>query len=201
MKTIIAFAVAAAFAAPALSQDKPKPPPAWHQGKPAAQAESKLAPHAGKMTETPASEIPIKQLKLPAGFKAEIWASGLPGARAMAVSEDGKKVYVGTRVIGRVYEVTDEGSKRTVRVVVDKLTQPAGVAYKDGALYVFAIDKVLRFDGIAKGGDVKPVDLTAKFELPPEQHHNWKYVAFGPDGKLYVPFGAPCNICEPPSKE
>jgi glucose/arabinose dehydrogenase len=90
MKTIIAFAVAAAFAAPALSQDKPKPPPAWHQGKPAAQAESKLAPHAGKMTETPASEIPIKQLKLPAGFKAEIWASGLPGARAMAVSEDGR---------------------------------------------------------------------------------------------------------------
>ena len=201
MKTIIAFAVAAAFAAPALSQDKPKPAPAWHQGKPPAHAESKLAPHAGKMTETPASEIPIKQLKLPAGFKAEIWASGLPGARAMAVSEDGKKVYVGTRVIGRVYEVADEGSKRSVRVVVDKLTQPAGVAYKDGALYVFAIDKVLRFDGIAKGGDVKPVDLTAKFELPPEQHHNWKYVAFGPDGKLYVPFGAPCNICEPPSKE
>ena len=87
-----------------------------------------------------------------------------------------------------------------MRVVVDKLTQPAGVAYKDGALYVFAIDKVLRFDGIAKGGDVKPVDLTAKFELPPEQHHNWKYVAFGPDGKLYVPFGAPCNICEPPPR-
>jgi glucose/arabinose dehydrogenase len=72
---------------------------------------------------------------------------------------------------------------------------------KDGNLYVFAIDKVLRFDGIAKGGDVKPVDLTSKFELPPEQHHNWKYVAFGPDGKLYVPFGAPCNICEPPTKE
>src|SRR5215208_5509128 len=172
MKTIIAFAVAAAFAAPALSQDKPKPPPAWHQGKPAAQAESKLAPHAGKMTETPASEIPIDKLKLPAGFKAEIWATGLPGGRAMAATDDGKKVYVGTRVIGRVYEVTDEGSKRSVRVLVDKLTQPAGVAMKDGNLYVFAIDKVLRFDGVAKGGDVKPVDLTAKFDLPPEQHHN-----------------------------
>jgi glucose/arabinose dehydrogenase len=153
------------------------------------------------MTETPASEIPIDKLKLPAGFKAEIWASGLPGGRAMAVSEDGKKVYVGTRIIGRVYEVTDEGSKRSVRVVVDKLTQPAGVAMKDGNLYVFAIDKVLRFDGIAKNSDVKPVDMTAKFDLPKEQHHNWKYVAFGPDGKLYVPFGAPCNICEPPSKE
>ena len=201
MRSLIALAVAAAFAAPALSQDKPKPPPAWHQGKPAAMAESKLAPHAGKMTETPASDIPISKLKLPAGFKAEIWATGLPGGRAMAVSDDGKKVYVGTRVIGRVYEVSDEGSKRSVRVVADKLTQPAGVAVKDGNLYVFAIDKVLRFDGITKNADAKPEDMTAKFDLPPEQHHNWKYIAFGPDGKLYVPFGAPCNICEPPSKE
>jgi glucose/arabinose dehydrogenase len=199
MKKLIALAVAAAFSAPALSQ--PKPAPAWHQGKPPAAAESKLAPHAGRMTETPAGDIPVDKLKLPAGFKAELWASGLPGGRAMALSEDGKKVYVGTRVIGRVYEVSDEGGKRTVRVVADKLTQPAGVAMKDGNLYVFAIDKVLRFDGITKSSDVKPVDMTAKFDLPSEQHHNWKYVAFGPDGKLYVPFGAPCNICEPPSKE
>jgi glucose/arabinose dehydrogenase len=201
MRSFIALAVAAAFAAPAFSQDKPSPPPAWHQGKPPAQADSKLAPHPGKMTETPPSDIPVSKLKLPAGFKAEIWATGLPGGRAMAVSEDGKKVYVGTRVIGRVYEVSDEGSKRSVRVVADKLTQPAGVALKDGNLYVFAIDKVLRFDGITKNGDAKPQDLTAKFDLPKEQHHNWKYVAFGPDNKLYVPFGAPCNICEPPSKE
>jgi glucose/arabinose dehydrogenase len=200
MKKLIALAVAAAFSAPALSQDKPQPPPAWHQGKPPAQADSKLAPHAGRMTETPAGDIPVGKLKAPAGFKVELWASGLPGGRAMALSEDGKKVYVGTRVIGRVYEVSDEGGKRSVRVLVDKLTQPAGVAFKDGSLYVFAIDKVLKFDNVARGGDVKPQDLTAKFDLPPEQHHNWKYVAFGPDGKLYVPFGAPCNICEPPKE-
>ena len=195
MKNLITLAVAAAFVSPALSQDKPKPPPAWHQGKPAAMAESKLAPHAGKMTETPGGDIPVSKLKLPAGFKAELWASGLPGGRAMALSDDGKKVYLGTRVIGRVYEVTDAGDKRTVRVVVDKLTQPSGVAFNKGALYVFAIDKVLRFDGIAGNPNAQPQDLTAKFDLPKEQHHNWKYVAFGPDGKLYVPFGAPCNIC------
>jgi glucose/arabinose dehydrogenase len=199
--TTLSAALAAAFASTALSQDKPAPPPAWKQGMPAKMKDSKLAPHPGKMTETPAGEIPISKLKLPAGFKAQVWASGLPGGRAMALSDDGKKVYVGTRVIGRVYEVTDEGAKRSVRVVVDKLTQPAGVAFKDGALWVFAIDKVLKFDGIAKSGDVKPEDLTAKFDLPKEQHHNWKYVAFGPDGKLYVPFGSPCNICEPPTKE
>jgi len=201
MKLTIAVAVIAAFASTlALAQDKPAPPPAWKQGMPDKMKDSKLAPHAGKMTETPAGEIPISKAKLPKGFKAEVWASGLPGGRAMALSGDGKKVYVGTRGIGRVYEVSDEGGKRTVRTVVDKLTQPAGVAFNKGALYVFAIDKVLRFDGIAGNPGAQPEDMTAKFNLPPEQHHNWKYVAFGPDGKLYVPFGAPCNICEPPKE-
>ncbi|MDA1117571.1 MAG: PQQ-dependent sugar dehydrogenase [Proteobacteria bacterium] len=175
---------------------QPKPPPAWHQGKPPAQAESKLAPLPGRNTETPASEIPIGKIKLPKGFTVEIWASGFPGGRAMARGDSGK-IYMGTRGMGRVYEVTDEGSRRTVRVVVDKLTQPSGVAMHGGSLYVMAIDKVLRFDGIEKNPGVQPVDLTDKFNLPPEQHHNWKYIAFGPDGKLYVPFGAPCNICEP----
>jgi glucose/arabinose dehydrogenase len=196
-----AIALALASFASVHAQDKPAaPPPAWHQGKPPAMAESKLAPHAGKMTETPAGEIPVDKIKLPKGFKAEVWASGLPGGRAMALSDSGKKVYVGTRTIGRVYEVTDEGAKRTVRTVVDKLTQPAGVAFNGGALYVMAINKVLRFDGIESNANAQPVDLTEKFNLPPEQHHNWKYIAFGPDKKLYVPFGAPCNICEPPEQ-
>lgn len=175
------------------------PPPAWQQGRTPEQATSKLAPLPGRMTATPASEIPVASLKAPPGFKVELWASGMPGARAMARG-DGGKIYIGTRAIGRVYEVTDNGATRTSRVVVDKLTQPAGVAFKDGSLYVMAIDKVLRFDGIEKNPNAAPVDMTAAFKLPPQQHHNWKYIAFGPDGKLYVPFGAPCNICEPPAE-
>jgi len=194
-RTLIAASLLAATAAYA----QPKPPPAWQQGKPPAMADSKLAPLAGRNTETPASDIPIDKVKLPKGFTAEIWATGMPGGRAMARGESGK-IYLGTRGMGRVYEVTDEGGRRTVRVVVDKLTQPSGVAIKGGSLYVMAIDKVLRYDGIEKNPNVQPVDMTAKFELPPEQHHNWKYIAFGPDGKLYVPFGAPCNICEPPAQ-
>ncbi len=181
----------------ALAQDKPAPPPAWAQGKPPAMADSKLAPLAGKMTETPASEIPLDKLKLPKGFKVEVWSTGTPGGRAMARGDKGK-IYLGTRAIGRVYEVTDHGDKRTSRVVIDKLTQPAGVAFQGGSLYVMAINKLLRFDGIEGKPDVQPLDMTDKFALPPEQHHNWKYIAFGPDKKLYVPFGSPCNICEPP---
>lgn len=185
-----AATAAAPTAAPAAA------PPAWQQGRTSEQAGSTLAPLAGKLTATPASEIPLQNFRLPAGFKAEIWATGMPGARAMARAENGK-IYIGTRGIGRVYEVTDNGSARTSRVVVDKLVQPAGVAYANGALYVMAIDKVLRYDGIAGNPNAAPVDMTAAFKLPKEQHHNWKYIAFGPDGKLYVPFGAPCNICEP----
>jgi glucose/arabinose dehydrogenase len=195
MRTAVALVALTAFTL-AHAQDKPKPPPAWHQGKPPAMADSKLAPHAGKMTETSRGEIPINNFNLPPGFAVEVWATGIPGGRAMALGDKGK-IYVGTRIIGRVYEITDNGDTRTSRVVVDKLTQPAGVAFAKGSLYVFAIDKVLRYDGIESNPNVQPVDLTAKFNLPPLQHHNWKYVRFGPDGKLYVPFGAPCNICEP----
>jgi glucose/arabinose dehydrogenase len=170
----------------------------WQQGQTGEMEKSTLAPIAGKMVATPAADIPISKLKLPPGFKAEIWATGIPGGRAM-VRGDGGKIYVGTRGIGRVYEISDVGGVRTSRVVVDKLMQPAGVEFRNGALYVMAIDKVLRFDGIDKNPAAAPVDLTAAFNLPKEQHHNWKYIRFGPDGKLYVPFGAPCNICELPT--
>ncbi len=186
---------ASAPAAPATAAAA-APPPAWQQGRTADQARSTLAPVAGKLTATPASDIPINSFKLPPGFKAEIWATGMPGARAMARG-DGGKIYIGTRGLGRVYELTDNGAQRTSRVVVDKLVQPSGVAFNNGSLYVMAIDKVLRFDGIERNPGVAPVDMTPAFNLPKEPHHNWKYIAFGPDGKLYVPFGAPCNICEP----
>jgi hypothetical protein len=106
-KTQFAFAAASLLALSiqaALAQDKKaEPPPAWHQGKPPALSESKLAPVAGKMTETAAADIPISKLKLPKGFKAEIWATGLVGARAMTFNDDQSKMWVGTRGIGRVY--------------------------------------------------------------------------------------------------
>ena len=201
-RTSLAILTAAALGAfgAAYAQDKAKPPPpAWHQGKPPAMDASTLAPHAGKMTETSRGEVPVSKINLPPGFSVQIWATGLPGGRAMVRGDQGK-IYVGTRIIGRVYEITDNGDRRSVRVVVDKLVQPSGVEFANGSLYVMAINRVLRFDGIEGNPNVQPVDMTDKFQLPPEQHHNWKYIRFGPDKKLYVPFGAPCNICEPPAQ-
>jgi glucose/arabinose dehydrogenase len=175
------------------------PPPAWKQGMPESMATSTLAPLAGKLTITKAADVPLDKIKVPAGFKVEVWADSIPGSRAITEGDDGK-YYVGTRGLGRIYELTDDGKQRTSRIVIDKLNQPTAT-YKDGSLFVVAVDKVLRFDGIAKNPTVAPVDLTEKFNLPPLQHHAWKYVSFGPDGKLYVPFGAPCNICELPTPE
>ncbi len=179
----------------AAAQPVPAGAPAWQQGRSAQYATSTLAPLPGKLTQTAPADIPLDRVKLPPGFKMELWAHGMPGVRAMSRTEDGR-IYAGTRGIGRVYEITDAGGQRSSRVLVDKLNQPA-VTYRNGTLYVFAIDKVLRYDGIDRNPNVQPRDVTAAFKLPPEQHHNWKYVAFGPDGKLYVPFGAPCNICLP----
>lgn len=156
-----------------------------------------LAPHAPKMTVTPPSEIPFSNLKVPPGFKVELWASGMPGGRMMARGDRGT-IFMGTRIIGRVYAVTDQDGKREPKVIAEKLVQPNGVVFHGGSLYVAAIDKVYRYDGIERLLDKvpEPADMSKAFGLPPEVHHNWKFLAVGPDNKLYVPVGSPCNVCE-----
>ena len=150
-----------------------------------------------KMTITPPEEIPLDRIQVPPGFQVELWAHGIPGARMMTRGDKGT-VFVGTRVIGRVYAVMDQGGKRTSKIIAEKLVQPNGVLFHNGALYVAAINRVFRYDNIEANLEKipAPVDLTETFRLPPEVHHNWKFLAMGPDRKLYIPVGAPCNVCE-----
>ena len=155
-----------------------------------------LSGHAGKMTVTPLADIPVDKIKVPKGFHVEVWAHGMPGVRMMTLGSKGT-VWAGTRTIGRVYEIKDKGGSRTHRILAEKLVQPNGVAFQGGNLYVMAINRVFRYDGIEDNPNVKPVELTEAFKLPPDVHHNWKFIAFGPDARLYVQVGAPCNICEP----
>src|SRR4051794_15872474 len=142
---LMALGLAAALALPAmgLAQPAPAAAPGWQQGRPDSLAASPLAPNAPKLTVTPADQVPVGKLTLPAGFKAELFASGMPGARMMALGSNGT-LFIGTRTIGRVYAVKD-GKTYTI---ASGLTQPNGVAFKDGALYVVAINKVFRYDGI-----------------------------------------------------
>lgn len=148
-------------------------------------------------TVTPVEKLPVGSIKLPAGFSAEVWASGMPGARTIVQGPKGT-YFVSTRGIGRVYAIIDKDGAREVRTIIQGLTQPNGLVMSNGSLYVFAINKVLRYDGIEDKLDAipQPVDLSEKFALPGDIQHGWKYVKFGPDGKLYIPVGVPCNICE-----
>jgi len=141
----------------------------------ASNQDSNLKPHATPPTVTPVDKIPVDKIKLPPGFKAEIWSSGHPGARTMVRGTKGT-IFMGTRQIGRVYAIVDKDGKREVKTLLQGLTQPNGLAFKDGSLYVFAIHKVFRYDNIEDKLDSPgdPVELTDKFGLPDTIHHNWK---------------------------
>ena len=137
------------------------------------------------------AEIKLDQIKLPAGFKISVFAKDLKGARSMTWGDKGT-LFVGTRDEGIVYAIEPS---RKVTILAKKLNEPNGVAFKDGALYVAEIHRVLKFEAIESALKVDaPFKVIA--EYPKDGHHGWKFIAFGPDGKLYVPVGAPCNICE-----
>jgi len=193
-KTLAAGLFAGLMALPAFAQT-PAPVPGWAIGRPEG---STLAPHAPRLTATPLEQVPVQQIRLPQGFRAEVFAHGMPGVRAIAEGPNGT-LFAGTRAIGRVYAITRnaDGTTRT-RTLLTGLAQPNGLVMIGNSLYVFAVNRVLRYDNIEDKLDNPgtPVDLTAAFGLPPEVHHNWKYAAFGPDGKLYIQVGANCNICE-----
>ncbi|NGZ94640.1 MAG: sorbosone dehydrogenase [Nitrospira sp. WS110] len=146
-----------------------------------------------------AGTLPLDTINLPSGFTIALYADNVPNARGMALGQDGV-LFVGTRDKGDVYAVLDKDGDQhadEVLTIARGLHMPVGVAYLKGSLYVSAVDRILRFDKIdTRLKDVSPpVVITDRF--PKETSHGWKFIAFGPDGKLYVPVGAPCNICEP----
>ena len=148
-----------------------------------------------------AAELPLERIKLPPGFTIELWAR-VDNARQMALGRhDGKggTLFVGSMQAGTVHAVSfDAGFKaQGVTQIASGLKLPTGVAYKAGSLYVAAVNRILRYDDIEQHLENPPPPVVVTGRLPSETHHGWKFIAFGPDGKLYVPVGAPCNICEP----
>jgi glucose/arabinose dehydrogenase len=197
---LIATLIAAAFAAPAFAQDKPaaQPAPSWHGGKPPAMAESTLHPFAPHMTGRPAKELPVNTLKLPSGFKVEAWVDGIPEARSLAVGDNGT-VFVSNRNAKNVYAVTDKGGKREVKTVLKGLDAPNGIVFNKGTLYVAERGRITRYDGIESKLDSPGEGKVVIDNLDPNRQagHFWKFLALGPDGKLYFNIGAPGNIVMP----
>ena len=148
----------------------------------------------------PVPALPLEDLRLPPGFRIAVYAAPVPGARSLARGPGGT-VFVGSRGPGRVYALRDrdgDGRAEEVRVIARGLNQPNGVAVRDGDLYVAEIHRILRLPDIESRLDDPPTPEVVYDGYPRDRHHGWKFIRFGPDGWLYVPIGAPCNVCEAP---
>jgi len=144
-----------------------------------------------------AKTLPLDKIKLPAGFTIDVFAE-VENARSMALSPSGV-IYVGNKDKDKVYAVKDtDGDFKADKkwVLATGLNMPNGVAFKDGDLYIAEVSRISKIPGVESKLANPPAPTTVKDDYPKETHHGWKYIAFGPDGKLYVPVGAPCNICE-----
>lgn len=144
------------------------------------------------------SALPLADIELPAGFKIEVYADDLPDARALALGEQGT-VFVSTRKQGAIYALRDsDGNQKADKkyVIAENLNTPNGIAYHDGDLYVATREQILRFAAIEEHLQRPPQPEVIAAGFPSDRAHGWRYLAIGPDAKLYVSIGAPCNICD-----
>lgn len=154
------------------------------------------------LTQADVTAAQLKSLQLPAGFTIEVLTDAVPNARQMALSSAGT-LFVGTRSKGNVYAVpnalgaaAEALNGPSVITIAKGLTLPSGLALQGDDLLVGAVSKILRFADIEKHlTSAAPYEVVTD-KLPKKTHHGWKYLSLGPDGFLYVPVGAPCNICE-----
>jgi glucose/arabinose dehydrogenase len=153
------------------------------------------------LSSIPASNslaLPIHKIKLLPGFKLSLFARNVPNARSMTLSPDGT-LFVGTRRKGRIYAVLDHNNDNKADqliTIVRGLNMPNGVAFRNRSLFVAEVSRVLRFDKIETRLHDPPKPVVVYDAFPRDKHHGWKFIRFGPDGMLYIPVGAPCNVCE-----
>jgi glucose/arabinose dehydrogenase len=145
-------------------------------------------------------EATLKGIKLPPGFKIELWASGVPGVRQMAWGDKGTLFagsWFGTG--GNVYAIKDEGGKRDVKVAIKGMVVPTGIAFHGSTLYVADVDKLYKFDNAEANVGNMPKGEIVYDDMPPYIPHGWKYLVVDKNGWIYIPFGPPCNECLPPT--
>ncbi len=142
--------------------------------------------------------LPLYNIKLPPGFEIRIYARNVKGARSMTLGKRGT-LFVGTRRAGNVYAILDRNQDNKADEVITLakgLNVPNGVAFRDGALYVAEVNRVSRFDNIEARLYNPPKPVVVNESFPRDRHHGRRFIRFGPDGMLYIPVGAPCNVCQ-----
>ena len=175
------------------------PPPDWFLGD-EIEAQKGQAPPSGPPTGASDAELAamMKKIKLPEGFNIEVYASNVLAARQMAWGDKGT-LFVGSFGLGNVYAIKDSGGKREVKTVLKGLNMPTGLAFLDGALYVIAVDKLIRYDNAEANVDNLGAGKVVYDDMPSYAAHGWKYIAVDKDGWFYLPFGPPFNIGIPPT--
>lgn len=147
---------------------------------------------------TPEDKLPIPQLKLPRGFKIEVYASGIANARSLRLGDKGT-VFVSNRQLDKIYAVIDRNGKREAKVIASGLDRPNGLAFHNGTLYIAEGSQISKLEKIEDHLDNPPKPVVFYNDFLNHQSHGWKFMGLGPDNKLYVNVGSPCNICEPPA--
>jgi glucose/arabinose dehydrogenase len=178
----------------AIAQEKKEETPFWAIGRPKNPVADKMAPVAAPPVPVPEAQLP--KLKAPPGFKVEVYHSGILDARGLRRGDKGTIFVSSLFVAGKIYAVTGEKGKRTAKVIAEKLELPNGIEFRNGSLYVATPKQITRYDKIEDNLDKPPAPVKVFDALPGDIPHGWKFIKFGPDNKLYVPVGAPCNICE-----
>jgi len=182
---------AAPAAAPAAPQALPPGSPLI--GRPDGnEAAAKLAPVAAPPLPAPADKLPTAQLKLPPGFKIEVYASGIANARSLRVGDKGT-VFVGTRFGNKVTAIVKKDGKTELKTVASGLYRPNGLAYHNGTLYIAELSQISKIDNVENVLDNPPKPTVIYSDLPKDEAHGWKFIAIGPDNKLYIPVGQPGN--------
>lgn len=171
--------------------------PFWAIGMPKNDTASKMAPIPSFPIPTAADKLPVNKIKLPPGFKAEVWASGILDARGLRQGDKGTVFVSSLFVAGKIYAVQDKGGKREVKTIAEKLFLPNGIEFHKGSLYVATPKDITRYDNIEANLDSPPKPVMVYDKLPGQVPHGWKFIKIGPDNKLYYNVGAPCNICDP----
>src|SRR5881396_1441912 len=175
------------------------PPPDWFLGD-ETEAQKGQAPPSGPPTGASDAELAamMKKIKLPAGFKIEVYASNVLAARQMAWGDKGT-LFVGSFGLGNVYAIKDNGGKKEVKTILKGLNMPTGLAFRDGALYVIAVDKLIKYDNAEANLANLGAGKVVYDDMPSYAAHGWKYIAVDKDGMMYLPFGPPFNIGLPPT--